>query len=378
MVPVSEGGSTSAPSATDRMVLTKSSIVASFTMNPFAPAWMNAMMSSCAGSRSITMTLLSGTSFLTLSTKRWLSWLPRVASTSTTCGLVSRTWSKPASPPSAAAITVKSGCSFSRAARPSRTSRLSSITNTRILFVTNRPPRLLGMMARITLRCREDKKYRENHEGVSGESPTPPRSALRAAVTVSLLDAAAEGPDVGQRHRRFRQGSANEASTGQCDRCTRENVSFEVRIRLRCGRLRPPDDVARLRATSQVHREAGAGESAGDLERPAPGRRSVERQRARLRLRADTVDAGRQGLGREGARQHGAAARRGRDVVVRVEVVAIRLGRGCVPRVNVAGDRAPGVRERGSTGDAYVTARRGPGTCHRRATQDCKAQHRTS
>src|SRR6185312_13458585 len=40
--------------------------------------------------------------------------------------------------PSAAATTLKSGCASSRAASSSRTTRLSSITNTRILFAT--PP----------------------------------------------------------------------------------------------------------------------------------------------------------------------------------------------------------------------------------------------
>src|SRR6266480_5178558 len=109
--------------------------------------------------------------------------------------------------------------------------------------------------------------YREN-----------PRHPLRlnfesARYGFSLSNAAAEGPDVRQRHVGFRQGTANEASTRKRDRCTRENVSLEVGIRLRRGRLRPPDDVARLRAANQVHREAGASESAGDLERPARGRR---------------------------------------------------------------------------------------------------------
>src|SRR5439155_6634054 len=84
-------------------------------------------------------------------------------------GLVSRTWSRPASPPSAAVLTVKSGCSLSRAARPSRTSRLSSITNTRILFATNQPPTLghdapdkvtvqegIAHIGKITRGCREN------------------------------------------------------------------------------------------------------------------------------------------------------------------------------------------------------------------------------
>src|SRR2546430_11304776 len=53
---------------------------------------------------------------------------------------------------------------------------------------------------------------------------------------------------------RSRQSSAHEASTGKRDGGTRENVSFEVRIRLRGSRLRPPDYVARLRAASQNHR----------------------------------------------------------------------------------------------------------------------------
>src|SRR5438477_5173064 len=340
---------------------------------------MNAMMSSCAGSRSITMTLVSGTSFLTLSTKRWLSWLPRVASTSTTCGLVSRTWTRPASPPSAAAITVKSGCSFSKAARPSRTSRLSSITITRIFFATNRPPRLWVRWPGPGDGARGDQESRENHKGVSGESPPPPcaqRCGLRA--TVALSSAAAEGPDVSQSHVGFRQCSPNETSTGQCDRCTRENVSLEVGIRLRRGRLRPPDYVARLRATSQNHREAGAGESAGDLERPARGIRPVERQHARLRLRTDAVDTRGQGPARERTRQERTAARCGRDVAVCIEVVIVRLRGERVPRVNVSGNRTPGVRERGGAGDADVAGRGGPGTGHRRAAQDCEAQHRAS
>src|SRR6266550_5662027 len=135
-VPAKAGGTTSDPWATDRTVRTRSSTVASFMMNPCAPALTNAMISSGAGSRSSTITLAAGAIARIYSTQRQLSGLSKPASTSTTWGVSSRTWRSPAAMSAATATTFRSGCAASMASSPSRTSRLSSMISTRTRFAS--------------------------------------------------------------------------------------------------------------------------------------------------------------------------------------------------------------------------------------------------
>ena len=106
----------------------------------------------------------------------------------------------------------------------------------------------------------------------------PVAHALVAALPQRRIGgaaAAAGGGDAGQRHCGLRQGSPGESSSGNGDRRTRENGSFEVRSRHRRGLGDPPIHVARLRAVGHDHREVGAGEGAGpagpNLENPDAG-----------------------------------------------------------------------------------------------------------
>jgi hypothetical protein len=69
---VNGDGRTFVPSATDLIVPRKSSNVASLSRKPETPASMKSTISSCAGIRSITMTLISAYAFLITSTTRRL------------------------------------------------------------------------------------------------------------------------------------------------------------------------------------------------------------------------------------------------------------------------------------------------------------------
>ena len=126
------GGSTRAPLATERMVPTSSSNVASFNMKPDTPAFTKSTMSSCTGSRSMMITLDSGCSRFTISATLRLSSSQSPTSRRITSGLASL--NKAGSPPDAVATTLKSLVWFSRAAMPSRTIRLSSMSATEIML----------------------------------------------------------------------------------------------------------------------------------------------------------------------------------------------------------------------------------------------------
>lgn len=164
------------------------------------------------------------------------------------------------------------------------------------------------------------------------------------------------------RHCGLRQSSPGEGSPGRSDRCTRENISLEHRIRhlRRLGDL--PKHVTRVPAVGHDHREAGARERAGPCGPDSENPRAVpiERQHAvRERDRCgETDDTGidRERYAREGHLIDGLRAclvERGvRGVEVRYNLSGER--RGGRPR-----NRAPGISER--AGEDHVSGDGGIG-----------------
>jgi hypothetical protein len=121
-VEVISGGSTGDPSATERMVPTISSKLASLRLNPDTRALTNSTMSSWTGRRSIMMTRDSGYSVRTVAATRRLSSSHRPTSSRITCGLAALSHSGSLLGP--AATTLKSEVWFSIAVSPSRTRRV--------------------------------------------------------------------------------------------------------------------------------------------------------------------------------------------------------------------------------------------------------------
>ena len=129
----SGGGSTCVPAVTDRMVLTKSSIVASSGINPETPSFMNSTRSFSFGRKS-TMTWTQGDASFIDATMPRMSELPEDAPTRTTSGLASRTW-RMAAPRSAAAPTIlRPRCAPSAVAIQSRSNRLPSMSSSGIFL----------------------------------------------------------------------------------------------------------------------------------------------------------------------------------------------------------------------------------------------------
>src|SRR5437588_3478925 len=123
---------------------------------------------------------------------------------------------------------------------------------------------------------------------------------VRARRRTAGERARSEGGGPRDRHSGFRQGITVEGSTGLCDGRARENRSDEIRIRRCRGLGDPPEDVARLRAVGQDHREVGGREGAGpkgpdfeDPDRVAVALRVERHHGARRRQRRiETIDAG--------------------------------------------------------------------------------------